>query len=193
MPIDNRAGVIQGLPHRNTAAPMTRLRSFTRAVAPCLVLCAFTAHAADAVDTAAVAQQLLTRLEGSWRMVGDVRGKPVEYRLETTRVLAGKFVELHMVDVQVPPRYEARVFIGADKNGKVFAHWLDSFGPEYSVPHGEGVVSSNQIEVRIPYPGGAFRDTFVFQPSSQEWTLTIDAEKAGGEWQHFAAYRVSRP
>jgi hypothetical protein len=172
---------------------MTRVRSFTPVAALCLVFSAFTAQAADPIDAATGAQQLLTRLEGSWRMVGDVRGKQVQYKLESTRVLAGKFVELHMVDVQVPPRYEARVFIGADKTGKIFAHWLDSFGPEYSVPHGEGSVTSNQIEVRIPYPGGAFRDTFVFLPSSQEWTLTIDAEKAAGEWQHFAAYRLSRP
>ena len=126
-------------------------------------------------------------------MVGDVRGKPVEYRLESKRVLAETFVELHMVDVQSPPRYEARVFLGADRTGKVYVHWLDSFGPEYSIPHGTGAAIGDQIEVRIPYSGGTFRDTFTYVPATDDWRLAIDSERPGGEWQHFAAYRLTRP
>ena len=140
-----------------------------------------------------MAEQLLTRLEGSWRMAGDVRGKQVEYRLDTRRVLQGRFIELHMVDVQSPPRYEARVFLGADETGKIFAHWLDSFGAAYSVPHGEGSATDNRIEFRIPYSGATFRDTFSYLPTTDEWTLTIEAEKAGGDTRHFAAYRLRRP
>lgn len=136
------------------------------------------------------ADQLLSALVGEWIMTGDVRGKPVQYRLQATRTLAGKFVELHMVDVQVPPRYEARVFIGADKTGKVFAHWLDSFGPEYSVPHGEGTACANTLEIRIPYPSGTFRDRFTYDPARHEWTIAIDGQNAAGEWVHFAGYRV---
>ena len=172
---------------------MPQFSALIRAATLCLGLATFAVHAAETTDAATDVERLLTRLEGPWRMVGDVRGKPVQYKLESTRVLAGTFLELHMVDVDVPPRYEARVFIGADKSGKVFAHWLDSFGPASSVPHGEGTASENQIEIRIPYPSGTFRDRFDYVPATNEWTLTIEAEKAGGEWRHFAAYRLARP
>lgn len=72
---------------------------------------------------------LLAALDGDWMMVGDVLGEPVRYRLTVKPILAQTFTELHMTDVQEPPEYEARVFLGYDeKSGQVIAHWLDVFG-----------------------------------------------------------------
>lgn len=81
-----------------------------RGLAILLPLLAGLAQAAPAVSGPA----LLTDLEGRWTMRGDVRGKPVTYTMEARPTLQGKFVELHMRDVQLPAQYEARVFIGKE-------------------------------------------------------------------------------
>ena len=135
---------------------------------------------------------LLKALDGQWVMVGDVMGKPVQYDMEASPTLQGTFTEIHMNDVQVPSQYEARVFIGADKDGQVIAHWLDSFGGKYSVPHGTGSIAGNTIVFNIPYSSGQFRDTFTFQPAQQTWTLSIEAAQPDGSWQHFAKYDIRR-
>lgn len=135
---------------------------------------------------------LLKALDGQWVMVGDVMGKPVQYDMEASPTLQGTFTEIHMNDVQVPSQYEARVFIGADKDDQVIAHWLDSFGGKYSVPHGTGSISGNSVVFNIPYPGGQFRDTLIFQPAQQTWTLSIEAAQPDGSWKHFAKYNIRR-
>lgn len=72
---------------------------------------------------------LLAALDGNWIMIGDVLGKPVKYSLSVSPILARTFTELHMVDLQQPPQYEARIFIAHDKgSGQIVVHWLDVFG-----------------------------------------------------------------
>lgn len=67
--------------------------------------------------------ELLKALDGHWVMSGDVMGKPVTYTMVAGPTLHGTFTEMHMVDVQVPSEYEARVFIGYDPSSKtVIAH-----------------------------------------------------------------------
>ncbi len=144
-------------------------------------------------EPAATRSPLLAALDGRWRMVGDVRGKPVQYDLEAHPTLQGSFTELHMNDVQVPSKYEARVFIGVDGDGQVIAHWLDSFGARASVPHGTGTVTGDTLVFTIPYPRGQFRDTLAYQRDAGTWTLTIEAARPDGTWQHFARYDIRRP
>jgi len=146
-------------------------------------------HAADAATTRPV---LLSALDGRWTMVGDVMGKPVKYDMEAFPTLQGSFTEIHMNDVQVPSQYEARVFIGSGENGQIIAHWLDSTGAEYSVPHGTGSIMGNTIVFTIPYTSGQFRDTLTYQPARQTWTLVIESAKPDGSWQHFAKYDIQR-
>lgn len=137
---------------------------------------------------------LLKALDGPWIMRGDVRGKPVSYTMRAGPGLQDKFTEMHMVDVQQPPRYEARVFLGMDGAGqKVIAHWLDSFGAGSSVPHATGTLAGNVIEITFPYAGGAFRDTFTYQPEQQGWLFELEAARPDGGWQHFARYVLRRP
>lgn len=136
---------------------------------------------------------LIGQLVGHWRMVGDVGGKAVAYRLRSQLTLDGKFLELHMQDVNHPPRYEARVFIGYDsKSQQVIAHWLDSFGAASSIPHGTGHIDGNVLQFEIPYKNGPFRDTIVYKPLDGTWTLAIEASDGKNGWKHFAAYQVSR-
>jgi hypothetical protein len=136
---------------------------------------------------------LLKSLDGEWLMSGDVRGEPVTYALVAQPTLGGAFTELHMRDVAQPPAYEARVFIGWDADsGTVIAHWLDSFGARYSVPHGVGRISGDTLEFTIPYADGPFRDTFVFVPARDTWELRIEAAQPDGGWAHFARYQLQR-
>lgn len=139
------------------------------------------------------ADSLLDRLVGEWRMTGQVRGRSVTYALTARRVLADRYVELHMRDVARPPGYEARVFVGADTvPGRVLVHWLDSFGAAASVPHGTGRVVGDTLRFEFAYATGPFRDTFVHHGPGRGWTFRLESGDARGGWRPFAEY-VVRP
>jgi len=96
--------------------------------------------------------EILRKLDGNWVATGDVMGKPVQYNVTSTPALQGQFTEISMNDVQVPSQYEARIFIGFDsESNQIIAHWMDSFGAQYSIPHGTGSISENTIEFIVPY------------------------------------------
>jgi hypothetical protein len=159
------------------------------------VLAAMTACAAQAAEAPASDPRppLLRSLDGEWTMTGDVQGEPVTYALAAGPILGGAFTELHMLDLAQPPGYEARVFIGWDADGAtIIAHWLDSFGARFSVPHGVGRIEGNTIEFTVPYADGPFRDTFTFSPASGTWELRIESGRTDGSWAHFARYELHR-
>jgi hypothetical protein len=136
----------------------------------------------------------LKALDGDWVMSGDVMGEPVTYRMVAGPTLQGAFTEIHMNDEQVPSQYEARVLIGYDEESRtVIAHWMDSFGAKYSVPHGTGTVSGNTVQFTIPYESGAFRDTFTYSPETNTWLFVLEAAQPDGKWKHFARYTAHRP
>jgi hypothetical protein len=137
---------------------------------------------------------LLERFIGQWTMTGTVRKRPATYRLEGGWVLQRRFVELHMEDVEhTPPRYEARVFIGPDTvPGRLVGHWLDNFGAAFSVPPATGAAVGDSLTLDFPYRGGAFHDTFVYDPGTDTWTIRLDAADGTGRWKRFADYRAVR-
>jgi hypothetical protein len=140
------------------------------------------------------AEDLLDRLVGDWSMVGQVRGRPVTYTVAARRVLAGRYVELHMTDVNQPPQYEARVFVGADTvPGRVLVHWLDSFGAAFSVPHAAGAIVGDTLQFEFAYRSGPFRDTFIYHGPGRGWTFRLEAGDGRGGWRLFAAYDVRPP
>lgn len=122
-----------------------------------------------------------------------MRGHRVTYTLDVTRVLGGRFVELHMEDVHRPPVYEARVFIGVDSaHAAYIAHGLDSFGAAYSIPHATGTASGDTLRLSFPYPSGAFRDTFVYDRSADSRSCRLETAGAPAGSGPFAEYRVRR-
>ncbi|MCU0624621.1 MAG: alpha/beta hydrolase-fold protein, partial [Gemmatimonadaceae bacterium] len=140
----------------------------------------------------AVADRQLERLVGTWHLVGTVRGDSVAYYGTGRRILADRFVELHLLDRAVPAAYEARIAIGADTaRRRVLAHWLDSYGAAFSVPAGSGAVSGDTLQFTLAYTDGPFRDTFVFGRDGG-WTLHIESRDARGRWQTFARYTARR-
>ena len=135
---------------------------------------------------------VLDRLVGDWVMAGDVRGKPVTYRLHTQRVLKGAWVRLDMVDGQAPPDYEASLYIGYDsKAGDFVAHWLDQFGAAGARVVATGRLAEGRLVLDFPYAEGAFRDTFSFA-GPDAWSLVIEGQEKDGGWSPFARYAVSR-
>jgi hypothetical protein len=136
---------------------------------------------------------ILQKLDGNWVATGDVREKPVQYDVIATPALQGKFTEISMNDIQLPSQYEARIFIGFDSDSnQIIAHWMDSFGAQYSIPHGTGSISDKTIEFIVPYPDSSFRDRFEYYPESDTWILEITAQQPNGSWKHFAKYYFKR-
>lgn len=179
-----------------TTAPImtTPLHLFTRAaVCAALGLPALAWAQAPAAGAAASPVPLLRQLDGDWRMSGDVRGKPVTYRMTAEPALQGTFTALRMKDVQVPAQYEAVVYIGYDAASKtVIAHWMDSFGPKYSIPHGTGQIDGNTIQFVFPYATGPFRNTWRYDPAAGSWQFALESGQPDGTWKHFARYEVKR-
>jgi hypothetical protein len=156
-----------------------------------LVACA--AQTGSTVPRGGLRPALLASLDGHWVMTGDVMGKPATYKLVGKPVLGGTFTELHMKDTKVPAQYEARVFIGYDKeSGQVIAHWIDNFGGKYSIPHATGTISGNTIQFEFPYADGPFRDIFTFDPAKHTWSFILESSGHPGEWKHFARYEVRK-
>lgn len=147
-------------------------------------------HAQD--DPTRAANAYLDRLVGDWVMAGEVRGKPVTYRLHAQRVLKGGWVRLDMADGHAPPDYEASLFLGYDpKAGDVIAHWLDQFGAAGARVVATGRLADGRLVLAFPYAEGAFRDTFTLE-GPDAWALVIEGQAADGHWSPFARYRVSR-
>ncbi len=135
--------------------------------------------------------RLLQLLDGNWTMKGDVMGKPVVYDMVAKPTLAGTFTELHMKDTASVPEYEARVFIGYDdESGAIIAHWMDSFGAKFSIPHGTGTVTQSMIRFIVPYEERPFRDTLIYDVVGRSWQLVIESKQEDGTWKHFAQYTI---
>jgi len=153
----------------------------------------FPGHAHAQRPTVAGMDSLLQHLVGTWEMVGTVRGRPATYRLQATRVLQNRFVELHMEDVSRPPAYEARVYIGVDSLAQRYiVHWLDNFGAGYSIPHAVGEERGDTIQFTFAYADGPFRDTFVYDRARSGWHFRLESGDSTGHLLLFADYQVQR-
>jgi hypothetical protein len=136
---------------------------------------------------------LLQHLVGTWGMIGTVRGKPVTYHLQASRVLHGRYVELHMADAAQPSAYEARVFLGVDSAaGRYIVHWIDSFGAGFSIPHAVGEARGDTVQFTFAYADGPFRDTFTYDRARGEWHFLLESGVVGGGWKLFGDYRARR-
>jgi hypothetical protein len=157
-----------------------------------LVLCTTALQAQRDLRPRPPLDVMLDKFVGDWTMTGTVMGKPVEYRMEGRRTIQGKFVELHMIDTKRPPAFEARVFIGPDTTDRGYvAHWLDNFGASFSIPHATGGMRGDTVSLVFPYETGNFRDTFIWDGTTNTWYFRIDSA-SGTKWKLFAEYYVRR-
>jgi uncharacterized protein DUF1579 len=137
--------------------------------------------------------RFLGQLAGNWQMQGTVMGKPVRYRASGRWVLNGAWLELSMVDVERPPRYEAQLYLGFDgKAGDYVGHWLDRFGAAGARVVATGERHERTLVLTFPYAEGDFRDTLTLAYDSQSATLLIESRKPDGTWSTFASYAMRR-
>jgi len=126
-------------------------------------------------------------------MTGTLLGKPVKYRARGERILQGGFLRLHMIDAADPPTYEADLFLGYDAHaGDYIGHWLDRFGAAGARVVASGKREGETLVIQFPYAEATFRDTFVYAPSLQSWSLLIESQKPSGEWSQFSTFALVR-
>jgi hypothetical protein len=154
-------------------------------LAPALDACPQSATAVDG-PAGRFDDDLISRLEGTWRIRREIRGTQVENRATCAWVLNHQFLQLHMKDAATPPRYEAIVLIGYVYAEKQYvAHWTDTFGAKFSSV-GRGLRSGNSIEFRFEYPDGPFFNTFTWHPERSEWVCRLENQAPSGDRQLFA-------
>jgi hypothetical protein len=166
-------------------------------VIPCaliLLLMLNTAPVAHAEDARSADNAYLDALRGDWDMTGTLLGKPVKYRARGERVLQGGFIRLHMIDAADVPTYEADLFLGYDARANDYiGHWLDRFGAAGARVVASGKRTGETLIIQFPYAEGAFKDTFVYNPSSRTWSLLMESQAPSGGWTNFAAYTLVHP
>jgi len=136
----------------------------------------------------------LQQLTGRWDMTGTLLGKPLHQRGEGSWLLKDGWLCFTIIDAQVPPAYQAAVYIGFDpKAGDYVAHWLDQFGAAGARVVGTGHRDGRRLVLEFPYREGAFRDTFSMEPDGERGTLLLESQEADGHWSTFASYQLRRP
>jgi hypothetical protein len=159
-----------------------------------LLLAMGTGRLAHAKDARSVDNAYLDALQGDWDMAGTFLGKAIKYRAKGQRVLQGGFLRLHMIDAAEPPTYEADLFLGYDPHANDYiGHWLDRFGAAGARVVANGKRSGETLVLQFPYAEAAFKDTFVYDPNKDTWSLLIESQKPGGEWSNFATYTLVHP
>jgi hypothetical protein len=134
---------------------------------------------------------LISRLEGQWRITRQIRGTTVQNRGSAIWVLNHQFLQLHMTDAADPPQYEAIVHIGYVYSDKQYvAFWTDTFGAAFA-GIGRGTRSGNSIEFKFGEPEATFFNTFTWFPDRHEWVFRMESPAASGGRSLFAVDTVS--
>jgi len=136
--------------------------------------------------------ETLEQLTGSWKMTGQIRGRPVNHTFVATWVLNHQFLHVHEKDVSVPPVYEAEVYIGYDNMSERYvAHWIDVYGGRVSETLAYGKRTGNSIRFVFEYPDGPFTNTFTWKPAERKWQVVMEAKNPDGKWTNFATLDLS--
>jgi hypothetical protein len=134
---------------------------------------------------------LLSNLEGDWRLSRQIRGTTVENAAQAPWVLNHQFLQLHMKDVAIPPKYEAIVLIGyIYSESQYIAYWTDTYGAKFAAI-GRGRRKGNSVEFRFEYPDGPFFNTFTWLPERKEWVLLMQSQASSGVRELFAIDTLS--
>ena len=135
---------------------------------------------------------LLDRLAGQWHLTRRIGRRLEENRVKAGWILNHQFLQIHMIDVKTPARYEAMVTIGFDQpNRRYVIHWLDTFGGEFS-EKGFGTREGDSIRFVFQYPDGLLHNTFTWSEENRTWRSLIEQQNERGEWSVFAEDHLQR-
>jgi hypothetical protein len=99
-----------------------------------------------------------------------------------------------MIDAANLPSYEADLFLGYDAHADDYiGHWLDRFGAAGARVVASGKRQGETLVIQFPYAEAAFKDTSVYDPNTDTWSLLIETRKSSGEWSNFATYTLVHP
>ena len=149
---------------------------------------------AEGPEVAAVAPDpWLANLVGRWDVERTIRKTTERNALEVRWVLGRRFVEMHMIDVARPPKYEAIVLVGRDASKERYvAYWTDVFGAQYSgVGYGKRVGDSVDFVFDSP-DGSRFHNTFTWSAHDGAWRSLMESESSAGARAFFAEDRYRR-
>ena len=72
-------------------------------------------------------------------------------------------------------------------------HWLDRFGAPGARVVASGKRQGETLVIQFPYADAAFKNTFVYDPNTDTWSLLIESQQPGGGWSNFATYNLAHP
>lgn len=173
---------------------MRRPEGAPRKILPVLAMVAFLAAGRGSAQPPgdAFRDPFIGSLAGKWDLTRKIRGGEARNTVDVRWVLDHRFLEVHMVDVARPPKYEALVLIGGAGDGRYVAHWCDTYGGKYSAI-GYGKRSGDSIEFEFAYSDGPFYNTFTWHPERREWTCRLENVDKDGKRILFAEDTLRRP
>jgi hypothetical protein len=140
---------------------------------------------------------VVERLEGTWKVGGQVMGRDAHHVVQAEWVLNHQFLRLHEKTAPDAPvteqYYEAIWFLGYDPVSERYVlHLMDVFGARYSETLGYGTREGNRIRFIFEYPDGPFHTTYVSIPDKNTWEWVMEQKGKDGKWSQFADFTLTR-
>jgi hypothetical protein len=134
---------------------------------------------------------------GTWRIEGQVMGRPAHHEVQAEWVLNHQFLRIHEKTSADAPatesRYEAIWFLGYDSISERYVlHLMDIFGTRYSETLGYGVRDGNDIRFVFEYPDGPFHTVYRWLPGKDSWQWLMEQKNKEGKWTPFADLKLTR-
>jgi len=128
---------------------------------------------------------LLELLAGDWKITRTMGKEIAHSRMCAEWELNHQFLQLHMIDENEPPEYEAIVSIGYEYEiSRYVIYWLDTFGGRYSL-NGYGARAGNSILFVFESRDGLLHNRFSYDAKSNSWHSRIDQRAHDGPWKLF--------
>ena len=146
---------------------------------------------------AALRDDLVDHMAGTWAMEGRVMGRDAHHKVQAEWVLNHQFLRIREeTDAGAPAsehRYEATWFLGYDPvSDRYVVHLLDMFGARYSETIGYGVRDGDSIRLVFEYPDGPFHTTYRWSPEKDTWQWLMEQKNKDGKWTNFADLKLTR-
>jgi|SRR5579872_1059290 len=140
---------------------------------------------------------LIGHLAGSWKIEGNVVGKPAHHDVQADWVFNRQFLRIQEKTSGNAPLtenpYDSIWYLGYDSISERYVlHLMDTFGARFSETLGYGTRDGNDIKFVFEYPDGPFHNTYRWNPKDNTWQWLMEQKNKEGKWTQFADLRLSR-